>query len=187
VCDAVVTAAFAYRGYFVPETYTHTHKHAQTYIYIYICITVKTFIYIYVYTYIHAGLWTSTMTRAISTARNFLHSISDNDISVSHCTYKALAEIDVGICDSLTYEQVEHQHPGTLHHPTAFTTYVPVHVCVCVCILSIRVHSGISFLQRLSHPSLCIVYHQPLCIHSFNVYRIRLSVLYTINHCALRR
>lgn len=54
----------------------------------------------------HVSVWTSTLRRTIQTAR---------PITQNHIAWRALDEIDAGICEGMTYEQIREQMPEVFH------------------------------------------------------------------------
>lgn len=51
-------------------------------------------------------IWTSTLRRTIQTARHLIA-----ETGYEKLEWKALDELDSGVCDGLTYEQIEEQYP----------------------------------------------------------------------------
>ncbi|AUX19585.1 6-phosphofructokinase [Sorangium cellulosum] len=54
----------------------------------------------------NVSVWTSTLRRTIQTAR---------PITQSHVAWRALDEIDAGVCEGMTYEQIRQQMPEVFH------------------------------------------------------------------------
>lgn len=54
-------------------------------------------------------VWTSTLRRTIQTARHLPPACPQQ-------TWKSLDEIDAGVCDGMTYKEIEESYPGDFAH-----------------------------------------------------------------------